>query len=246
MLDIEDRGRRAVFVAGLGAALLLTGCAGSACETSGSEAEEDEAKGGEKEVTANEDLMREHGVLRRALLVYEACAVRLRRDPRAVPPTALNRTARLFRNFGEDYHERRLEEPYIFPVVRQAGGAAAALPDILLQQHQRGREITDYVLAATAGGAIVTGAAEPLARALDGMDLMYRHHTAREDTVVFPAWKAALSDSQYREMGDRFEDIERQQFGHDGFEDAVREIAEIERSLGLADIARFTAPRPGA
>lgn len=246
MLDSEDRGRRAVFAAGLGIALLLAGCAGSGGEGSGSEAEADEAKGGEKEVTANEDLMREHGVLRRALLVYQACAVRLRQDPRTVPPAALNRTAHLFRSFGEDYHERRLEEPFIFPVVRQAGGPAAALPDILLQQHQRGREITDYVLATTKGEAIATGAAEPLARALDGMDLMYRHHTAREDTIVFSAWKAALSDSQYKEMGDHFEAIERQQFGHDGFEDAVRQIAAIERSLGLADLAQFTAPRPSA
>jgi hypothetical protein len=45
-------------------------------------------------------------------------------------------------------------------------------------------------------------------------------------------------------MGDKFEEIERQQFGKDGFEDAVAQIAHIEQSLGVADIARFTAPPP--
>ena len=54
----------------------------------------------------------------------------------------------------------------------------------------------------------------------------------------------ALSDRQLREMGDKFEDIEREQFGKDGFEDAVAQIGQIEQTLGFADLARFTAPPP--
>jgi len=42
----------------------------------------------------------------------------------------------------------------------------------------------------------------------------------------------------------KFEDIEKEQFGGDGFEDAVKQISAIEGSLGLADIAQFTAPPP--
>jgi hypothetical protein len=74
--------------------------------------------------------------------------------------------------------------------------------------------------------------------------LMYQNHAAREDTIVFPAWKEALSERQLREMGDKFEDTERQTFGKDGFEDAVKEIAQIEQTLGFADLAQFTAPPP--
>ena len=62
------------------------------------------------EVTAAEDLMREHGILRRALLVYQESAMRLRQDAASVPPDALEKAANLFRVFGEDYHERKLEE----------------------------------------------------------------------------------------------------------------------------------------
>jgi len=62
--------------------------------------------------------------------------------------------------------------------------------------------------------------------------------------IVFPAWKETLSERQLREMGDKFEEIERQQFGKDGYEDAVAQIGQIEQALGLADLAQFTAPPP--
>ena len=105
-----------------GTGLLATACAGRGGEGEGSsEAGGGKAAGGEKEVGAVEDLMREHGVLRRALIVYSESAPQLRRGPRTVPPDALRQTALLFRRFGEAYHEKMLEEPYIFPAVRPPG-----------------------------------------------------------------------------------------------------------------------------
>ncbi len=199
---------------------------------------------GEKDVGAVEDLMREHGVLRRAFLIYQECAPRLRRDTARVDARAIHDTAQLFRRFGEDYHERKLEEAHIFPAVKKAGGPAAAYVDVLKRQHDRGRAITDYVLAVTKSGSVSAADAEPLARAFEAFQIMYANHTAREDTVVFQAWRNALSARELDEMGDKFEDIEKQTFGHDGFEDAVARIGRIEQSLGLADIAQFTAPLP--
>lgn len=107
-------------------------------------AEEGDSK--EKEVKAVEDLMREHGVLRRALLVYTTAATRLRSGEGKVPADALTRTAQLFRNFGEDYHERMLEEQYIFPKLAGVKGPAGQLPDVLKVQHERGRAINDYYI----------------------------------------------------------------------------------------------------
>ena len=80
--------------------------------------------------------------------------------------------------------------------------------------------------------------------ALDSFVLMYQEHTAREDTIIFPAWHKSLSQSDYEKMGDKFEDIERQQFGHDGFGDAVKQIGAIEQALNVADLAQFTAAAP--
>lgn len=201
-------------------------------------------RGEEKEVGAVEDLMREHGVPRRALLVYIETVPKLRASPGSLDAGAIARTAKLFRSFGEDYHERMLEEAHIFPTLRKSGGAAAGDVDVLIVQHNRGREITDYILSVTAKGAIGAGDAEPLARVFETFVLMYQNHAAREDTIVFPAWKDALSEQQLREMGDRFEEIERRTFGKDGFEDAVKEMARIEQSLGFGDLAQFTAPPP--
>jgi hemerythrin-like domain-containing protein len=188
--------------------------------------------------------MREHGVLRRALLVYTTAAARLRSGSGKVPADALMRTAQLFRSFGEDYHERMLEEQYVFPALAGAKGPVGALPDVLKAQHERGRAINDYVTAVTRGGSISPANAKPLADALDGFVLMYRHHAATEDTVLFPAWKEVVSAKQYDELTDRFEELEQQMFGKDGFEDAVARIAAIESALGIADLGSVTAPTP--
>lgn len=214
----------------------VAGCGLAACATLAIAAEK------EKDVTANEDLMREHSVLRRAMLVYGEVARRLQHDAGKVDAAALQKTARLFREFGEDYHERKLEEKFIFPAVRKLKGPVAQYPDILQQQHDRGRELTAWVLQVSRNGSIASGNAQPLAKALQEFNLMYEHHTAREDTDVFTAWKDSLSDKAYKEMGERFESIEKQVFGHDGFEDAVKQIAAIEAGLGMSSIAQFTMP----
>jgi hemerythrin-like domain-containing protein len=194
----------------------------------------------EKEVGAVEDLMREHGVLRRVLLVYAQTVPKLRGDAASIDAASLNKAAKLFHDFGEEYHERKLEEAHIFPRVKQTGGSAANLVDPLLAQHRRGREITQYILNATDSGHIGAVDAEPLARAFEGLVLMYQNHAAREDTIIFPAWKDALSGDELEELGERFEDIEKAQFGGDGFENAVKQIGEIEQVLGFADLTQFT------
>src|SRR5687768_9706999 len=134
-------------VAGPGA--LLIGCRTSPNQAGSITNDEPRDVSGPAEVTANEDLMREHGVLRRALIVYRETAARLKQDPASVSPEALEKTALLFRVFGEDYHEKKLEEVHILPVVKKFRGPAAGYVDVLLAQHARGREITDYILSVT-------------------------------------------------------------------------------------------------
>ncbi|HYP75029.1 MAG TPA: hemerythrin domain-containing protein [Polyangiaceae bacterium] len=198
-------------------------------------------EGETEELSATEDLMREHGVIRRILVVYRLSAVRLRTKPNSLQLDALQRAAKLMRTFGEEYHERQLEEAHLFPALTAAGGNAAAEIPTLLAQHQRGREITEYLLALTQ--KTIGNAADPAARTLEAFALMYEEHAAREDTIVFPAWKKALPKKQLDEMGELFEDIEHKTFGKDGFDDAVEQIAAIERTLAF-DPASLTAPPP--
>jgi len=230
MAEIDQR-RRAVTI-GVALGALVSGAAAAAQPKQ------------EKEVPANEDLMREHGLLRRILLVYTAAAVQLRSGKDKLPADALGRAATVFRTFGEDYHERMLEEKYVFPTVSRSKGPAAELPRVLELQHQRGRAINEYVTAVTRRGSIASADAGPLADVLDGFVLMYRHHAAAEDTIVFPAWKDALPDQEYRELSERFEKVEQQTFGKDGYEEMLKRVAAVERELGIADLKAFTAPMP--
>ena len=73
---------------------------------------------------------------------------------------------------------------------------------------------------------------------------MYENHAAREDPIIFRAWKTNFSNQQVDEISDQFEGIERKMFGKDGFEDAEKNISNIEDSLGLSDLAQFTPPPP--
>ena len=197
-----------------------------------------------KEVLAVEDMMREHGLLRRALLVYAEAASRLRAGQGNVPADQLAKTADIFRKFGEEYHERQLEEAHVFPAVAKAGGAVGALPAVLKAQHDRGREITDYITAVTRTGQIPTADGLPLAGTLESFVRMYQHHAAIEDTLVFPAWKNTLSSKEYDHLSDEFEDLETKSVGKDGFENYLKQMATIEQAFGIADLSTLTPPAP--
>ena len=69
---------------------------------------------------------------------------------------------------------------------------------------------------------------------------LYRPHAAREDTVLFPAFRPLVGSREYAELGERFEDREHELFGTEGFEGTVMHVATIEQALGLYDLAHFT------
>jgi hemerythrin-like domain-containing protein len=198
-----------------------------------------------EDVSAPEDLMREHGILRRILIVYSELSMRLRALSGTIDPLALADAAKLFREFGEDYHEQMLEEQYVFPEVRKAGGPNEKLVEILLNQHERGREITDYLYRVGSHGSIdIDSDAGALATVLASMVRMYEPHAAWEDTLIFPAWKTMQSKSRLDELAAKFEEIEHARFGKDGFNEALERIERVERALDLGELGAYTAPPP--
>jgi hemerythrin-like domain-containing protein len=200
---------------------------------------------GAKVVGPAEDLMREHGVLDRVLLVYEE-GVRQLRGGGKVPVDTLAKAAGVVRRFVEDYHEK-LEEDYVFPRFEHGTGEMAALVATLRRQHEAGRRVTDDVLklAKPAPMRAKNGRTQ-LADALQTYIRMYRPHAAREDTVLFPALYAVLGDAEKIELGEAFEARERELFGERGFVGVVEEVAALEKGVGILELAQFTPRRPAA
>jgi len=220
---------RRAFVLGLGSALALGACGGAAAHAKAPGEASEEA-----EVTPGEDLMQEHGVLQRVVLMYDEAARRIEVHE-ALDASVVAAAAGIIRSFVEDYHERT-EEKHVFPRL-EAAKRETALVALLRRQHQRGRELTDEIVRAAQSPA-----SPRLAELLRAFTRMYRPHAAREDTVLFPAFRSVVGASAYRELGEKFEDEEHARFGEHGYEKVVAEVATLEARLGIGDLAAFTAP----
>jgi len=190
------------------------------------------------EVSPAEDLMREHGALRRILLIYHEWIKRLA-TKRYTQIETLTESSRIVRSFVEDYHEK-LEEEYLFPRFKKAG-KLLDLVNVLLQQHQAGRRLTDATLQLSNTRSLNNATdKQTLTSSLSAFIRMYEPHAAREDTVLFPAFHELLPAVEYDNLGDAFEDKEHELFGDNGFEDMVDRVASIEKSLGIYDLSQFT------
>lgn len=193
----------------------------------------------EEEIGAVEDLMREHGVLNRILLIYEEGLRRLR-NKEEITPDVFHKPATLVRKFVEDYHER-LEEKFLFPEFDKAK-KLADLIRVLKEQHQAGRKVTDVILRnATKDQFRKEDARREVVRSCQAFIRMYRPHEAREDTVLFPALCKIVPAKRLKELGEQFEKEEDRLFGEEGFEKTVEQVAAIEKQLGIYDLAQFTA-----
>ncbi|WP_158019006.1 hemerythrin domain-containing protein [Mycobacterium basiliense] len=215
--------------------LVLSACAGSKPaphQPGGTGAQEQEVP-----VTPPEDLMREHGVLKRVLLVYREGIGRLQAGDQGSAP-ALNAAAGIIRSFIEDYHEG-LEEQYVFPTLEKVG-KLADITAVLRTQHQRGRALTDRILSATGASALNRRALQDSVQDMMAFVRMYEPHEAREDTVVFPALRAVVAAPELWAMAETFEEEEHRRFGARGFDDVVDQVADIEKTLGIYDLAQFT------
>ena len=153
-----------------------------------------------------------------------------------MPASSLGSKAR---NFVEDYHEK-LEEDHLFPRFEKAG-VQTDLVEILRRQHRAGRTLTDELLHLANGAGIRNSdGGKRLSANITGFIRMYRPHEAREDTVLFPAFRGIVSAHEYASLGEDFERKEHQLFGKVGFEGIVEKVATIEKELGIYDLAKFT------
>jgi hemerythrin-like domain-containing protein len=199
------------------------------------------------DVSANENLMRQHGILKRVLLMYDEVIRRIdaRQD---FPPQTVIESAEIIRKFIENYHEK-LEEEYIFPlfrkyfqrddVLRLYAQKLLDLVDVLSEQHPAGRRLTDRIIS-TLYSLKTPDDRQKLGQDLRAFIRMYAPHVAREDTVLFPALHVVATRQEYDTLGEKFDEIEHKTFGTDGFDVYLDQVTAFEKRLGIYDLAQFT------
>ncbi len=241
MADRKPLDRRGFVLAGVGIAGLVTGAAGFDAVAQAIPASAATA------IPATEDLMTDHGMLKRILLIYRDYIRRLDTGDSA-DPAGLFHAAQLVHDYIEGFHEG-IEEGFVFPRLLRANSQTDTVRT-LLTQHDRGRKLTIRIITATTtmtmgsmpaspGFATAAGRAD-LRGCLDRFVAMYEPHEAREDTEVFPAFRALVDHDEFGRISERIAGIQHDRYGDDPLAGFLGEIADIERSLGIHDLAAFT------
>ena len=178
-----------------------------------------------------EDLMQEHGILDRLLLIYEETIKRIdNKDPFHL--SIVIQATQIIQSFIEKYHEK-LEEEYIFPLFI-AHRKDVRLVRALNRQHQKGREITAQILALTTGKKTVDQKVKRMLKELMQKYIsLYRPHMAREETQLFPNLRSIITHKEFDQLAKKCEKKEEQILGKNGFARIVQKIAHLEKQLGI-------------
>lgn len=191
----------------------------------------------EFDIPLTEDLMSEHGILNRILLIYEEIIKRIDNNS-DFSPTILNNAASIIKSFIEDYHEH-LEEKYIFSLFEKHK-KQTKLVKTLKKQHDKGRKITTQLQKLSASTQIDRTTKKLIKNLLQKFIRMYRPHAAREDTVLFPEVRLLISKEEFKELSEKFEDLEHELFGENGFENIIKKVEALEKELDIYNLEQFT------
>lgn len=185
-----------------------------------------------------EDLMEEHSILRRALLIYEEC-IRRMEIGEDFDPELLIETTNVIKVIII-FHHALLEHEYIFPRFREAD-KYVQMADILTEQHGRVGEQEELIIKYSNRDSINNPEEKAmLINALKKSIRVFRPHINIEDTEMFPEFKTVVTAHEYYELGKKFKEIEYQKWGENGHRQMVDKIIQVEKALGINDLDSFT------
>ncbi|MFZ5954584.1 MAG: hemerythrin domain-containing protein [Candidatus Dependentiae bacterium] len=192
----------------------------------------------EDAIPITEDLMNEHGILNRVLLIYDEIIRRID-NQNEFSTTSLQNAITIIKTFIEDYHEK-IEETYIFPLFEKHN-RETKLIKTLRTQHQKGRAITTQLQKKLSSKDPLTQSQKKQIRNLLHQFIkMYRPHEAREDTVIFPQVRSLLSKKEFEKISEISDELEHKLFGQNGFNNIVHKVEQIEKELGIYQLDIFT------
>ncbi len=190
-----------------------------------------------EKISPTEHLMRDHGLLKRILLIYQEIMDRINKKSSFPPETVID-SANTIRMFIEANHEQ-MEENYLFPHFKKAN-TLVELVHILVTQHQKGSDLTSKIVQLGADNFKKNKEKEQLKKYLYSFIRMLSAHEAREDTVLFPAFRKLISETEYESLGEQLAQKEFDMFGPNGFELMLHRVEDIEKKLKIYELSKFT------
>lgn len=188
-------------------------------------------------ISAIEDLMREHGLLNRILLIYEEVIHRIDNND-VLLAIQLADALSIMKQFIEEYHEK-IEEDYIFPLFEKHN-QEVSLIKTLREQHIKGRTITHKLQTLVAQSIHDKQTINTIKELLHMFIDMYRPHESREDTEVFPLVRSLMTEEEYAALAEICEETEEKIFGENGFELMLKQVESIEKDLGIYVLEHYT------
>lgn len=193
---------------------------------------ENKIENSSEDVPVTEDLMREHGLLNRILLIYENIIHKIEHNI-DFDMDIIIQCVNIVKEFVEDYHEP-LEEKYIFTFLKEKN-LHVQLIDELINQHRVSKKITDKIMSyATKNDN------DKLRKYLRLFIYMYRAHESREDTVIFNEFRKIAPKQLYESYSEIFEDTEKEKFGDGGYNKILNRVMDLEKQLSIYDLKVYT------
>lgn len=197
-----------------------------------------------EEIPPTEDLMREHGLLNRVLIIYDTLLAQLQQGV-AIDQKIVEAAAIMVRDFVHNYHEQQ-EEMHIFSLFERHN-TMVDMVAVLKEQHQVGRALTeDIIRRAQAKSFNSPDNLAQIAHDMASFISVYRAHESREDTELFPLVRTLVTAEQFEKLADEFEESEERLFGEHGFERMLEKVGRLETQLGIHDLSSYTPDMPAS
>ena len=176
-----------------------------------------------------EDLKKEHDAVRMTLRILNAICNRFETAGTGFDTGHLDQLLTFFSVFVDKCHHGK-EEQYLFPALEAAGVGNQGGPiELMLREHQQGRELVAAMRAAVSGlTAGDRAAASEFAKNAREYIQLLDQHIDKENNVLFPLAGQRLETGTLERLSEGFESIETDKIGpgkHDEFHRMIEKLA---------------------
>jgi len=183
---------------------------------------------------ATENLREEHQVILRMIKVLIVASDKLEKCD-DVSLDVFKKAVDFIHTFADRCHHEK-EQDTLFPALGERGVPRHGGPiAVMLMEHEQGRQSVKGLAEALTKyeGGDKTAKSAIVENARGYADLLDRH-IYKEDNILYPMGDKVLSESDNRELLEKFEKIEKEIIGEGKHEYYLHMIEELEKELGIS------------